>query len=302
MGKIYFFTPPSASKQLIIKEYDPAAKIELELLDGTKGSKWQGNMQVRLFDLYSHWLCRDQEMLLLRPIEFWDRRIKYSAKYLADSMWEFYEVPLHKQNVEFTLSHLKEMLVTSKEYRQLVLLKEDVPNNRAILDIFGKVEDMTYVEFYLDYGSLLTVSLPRFQLSFVLSRSKKRKVTEVGDFESTEFSEYILCNCQQLDDCFDNFTSYMLLRKRSELKLLLPKGDVVRSEGKAWVKCHESASNSKRAYYSYDAHERFDYFQAPDISSRLYLALIFCASSTLLPCKRYNATGAEVALDLVRKC
>jgi len=77
---------------LIIKEYDPAAKIELELLDGTKGSKWQGNMHVRLFDLYSHWLSRDQEMLLLRPIEFWDRRIKYSAKYLADSIWEFYEV------------------------------------------------------------------------------------------------------------------------------------------------------------------------------------------------------------------
>mmetsp|Transcript_33769 Transcript_33769/g.49019 ORF Transcript_33769/g.49019 Transcript_33769/m.49019 type:complete len:1441 (+) Transcript_33769:465-4787(+) len=55
------------------------------------------------------------------------------------------------------------------------------------------------------------------------------------------------------------------------------------------------------SYYSYDAHERFGYFQAPDITSRLYLALIFCASSTLLPNKRYNATGAEVALDLVRK-
>ena len=63
-----------------------------------------------------------------------------------------------------------------------------------------------------------------------------------------------------------------------------------------------SSSLAQRNYYYYDFHGRFGTIEAPDISSRLYLAAVFCACSTLLPSQRYRATGAEVAMDLVRKC
>jgi len=211
MGKIYKFTPPSTTKQLIIKEFDPAAKMELELLDGTKDSTWQGDMPIRLCDSYSHWLYKERDILLLRPINFWDRRIEYFAQHWGFSKWDFFEVPLHHQVDKVSLSKLEDMLESSKKYRRLVLLK-DMPDNTRILDIFGKFDSIDYAEFYLLDGSL-TVSLPRFQLSFELVRFKKRKLTDKGSFQSNEFSDFFLCNSQQLEDCFDNFRSYLLLKK-----------------------------------------------------------------------------------------
>lgn len=47
-------------------------------------------------------------------------------------------------------------------------------------------------------------------------------------------------------------------------------------------------------------HERFDYLTAPCLTSRLQLAALYAASSTLLPEPRSQLTGAQTAMQLVR--
>ena len=182
------------------------------------------------------------------------------------------------------------LVETKSSYRQLVLLSTTAQNN-AIRQIFSKFEEEKYIEYYKDRN--ITIFLTRFQLSFEIVD---------GIFKSKEFAEFSLAAGQQLSDCLYNFSSYLLLARESERKLILPVGDLERSITEVKVVCPSSTSYSKRSYYSYDEHQRFKYFQAADITSRLYLALIFCATSTLLPDIRHISTGAEVALDALRKC
>ena len=70
-GRMYELSPPTSTlSNIIIREIDSRTGLTLELLDGTPTQQWQGDMPVRLKEHYSHWLDREKNILLLRPIEF----------------------------------------------------------------------------------------------------------------------------------------------------------------------------------------------------------------------------------------
>ena len=296
-GKEYIFRPPDIDLPLLIVEVDHG--VELELLDGTSQQTWQGNLPIRLRESCSHWLHRESGVLYFRGKSFSDRKVMFIAMNTAlplstkSTCWKVYEVPKYSSQDAFELQkECIELRFESIDYRRLVLLNDNVENVRRI---FNKFEDVEHIEFYDDKGSFV-VHLPRFDLTFQMKD---------GQFVSNEFADFTLDRCQQLPDTFGYFSSYLVLRgSRSELRLLLPIGDLNRDEvsKEVTISCPSSDYNFVRKYYYYDVHERFHTVEAPDITSRLYLALVFCMSSTLLPTRRYNATGAEVALDLIRKC
>eukprot|EP01036_Dinobryon_divergens_P022332 gene22332-30577_t len=283
-GRIYELSPPTNTSPIIIREIDSRTGLMLELMDGTQSQQWQGDMPIRLREHYSHWLDREKNILLIRPIEFWDRKIVFFAQKEAFSnKWEFRQVAPHQQRYDLDGRNL---VGNKSGYRRLVLL-----SNTAVRKIFNRFEEDKYIEYYEDVN--ITIFLPRFQLSFEIAD---------GVCKSKEFAEFTLAVGQQLSDCFYNFSSYLMLSRESEQKLILPVGDLHRGSNEVRVVCPSSTSYSQRSYYSFDEHQRFKHFQAADITSRLYLALVFCATSTLLPDIRHTSTGAEVALDAVRKC
>jgi hypothetical protein len=88
---------------------------------------------------------------------------------------------------------------------------------------------------------------------------------------------------------------------RPHIKILVPRADVkcvnrtvqLQVGGKPG---HQIKTNS------FNVHHRFQTLEAVDIASRLQLAALYTATSTLLPEPRTTTTGAELAVDLLRQC
>ena len=97
----------------------------------------------------------------------------------------------------------------------------------------NRVEDALHIEYFeytgkdksdVEKEAKLGISLPRFGLSFIFNRSK-------GTFYSEEFAGFSLAACQQLTDPLGSFTSYLVLSRGNETKLLLPVGEICGKSG-----------------------------------------------------------------------
>jgi hypothetical protein len=87
----------------------------------------------------------------------------------------------------------------------------------------NRVEDALHIE-YFEKEAKFGISLPRFGLSFIFNELE-------GIFYSEEFAGFSLAACQQMTDPLGSFTSYLVLSRGNETKLLLPVGEICGKSG-----------------------------------------------------------------------
>ncbi|GLC49187.1 thioredoxin-disulfide reductase [Pleodorina starrii] len=191
-------------RRLVITEIDPRVGVELELLDvGADGrcGQWGAQLPTRLRELHSHWLCRSDGVMLLRPRNFLERSVQFimqvqaesggpTAGELAKRGYHCWRVPSHLQS-----RHHWTELLSVPELRQqltdlLVLLR-----GCAVQDLLlSKLEEPQFIHAYDSREAepgLMRLELPRFGLEFEIRPSD-------GSVTSRDYSGYRLHRRQLL--------------------------------------------------------------------------------------------------------
>ena len=141
--------------------------------------------------------------------------------------------------------------------------------------------------------------LHRFDLSFRLSH---------GKLVSHNFLGYHLAPHQQMHNELLSFDKYLILQSDDlKSKIIVPSGNVVRGEDAAGGRTvtietergHDEKSSLQ--IHAYDVHPRLKTLTARSVEARLQLAVLYAATSSLLPEHGSQKTGTERALELVRE-
>ena len=300
-GRIYEFYllhgPGMAGARLSVWERDSDGN-KLELLDGTAVDSWCADLPVRLRELHSHWLCRELNVIVLRPVDFRGREIgfviwldaePFQCGAASDDLrgWACFRVPDHLQLRPWTELHLKS---------DLDRLTVCVNVESTLQNTLSRLELPDFIHPYISPEGSVKFHLPRFDFEFHLSEET------AGRLVSASHRGYYLSPEQQLDDTLLNFSSYLVLKRDGivdHLQLLVPDGRVARDSGGCWVVLDEKCNMSYHAHV-FPIHERFGQPTANSIAARLQLAAMYAATSTKLPEPRLGRCGSQFAMDLVR--
>ena len=313
-GRSYEFSREAADGRVLIEEVDEHSGERLELLrhDGP----WARHLPVRLRTMHSHWLCRDDDAIVFRPVDFHVREVDFLARCSRSDGGPIscYRVPLHLR-----LHGWKELLEGAGEAGEgigsggkLVLVDE----SNIVMAILAKFEPRAAgpsatIHTYLRPDGGLNMDLPRFGLGFQINPSSVTPPEDgghkVSGIQCLSHGGYQLACAQQLEDTLPELTRYLVLvRGDEETMILVPRGQVVVREGTAprvWIECDDEASEqSELRAFSYMLHRRWRQPDAVGLSARLQLAAMFAATSTSVPDPRAGMTGSERALELVRRC
>ena len=267
-GYIYEFTI-SREGSLLVREIDKHENI-LELLNNAQIDIWAPNLPIRLKELNSHWLCRAQGKILIRPIPFH----RHTAEFIIDHS-TCYRIPTHERSIPWT----KQQLTTDN----MILYKENY---------FHKIERRALVHTFIAKTGI-KFHLPRFDLEFELSNDD-------GIIRSLNYSGYTLSKDQNLGDTLPMFDEYIILENGNKIKVLIPEGIVHLANNKVQIQRSEENGSTLR-HRMYDVHQRFRYLKATSVGARLQLAALYAATGTLLPEPRLGITGGEAAMNLVRQ-
>ncbi|CAN0036131.1 unnamed protein product, partial [Scytosiphon promiscuus] len=299
-GRTYQFSrvgfrllPPD---EFAIEEVNNSTGERLELLrhDGA----WAKQLPIRLRTMHSHWLCRDQRAVVVRPKCFRQRRVAFILD-CRDSHGRSscYKVPPHISSAGCR-EMLEEVVGTDPSPAgQLVLLPKGCP----IMTVLAKFEPRAtgpnaVIHTYLQPGGGLRIELPRFELEFeVASGSPGNRDDAHGwsGIRCLSHRGYQLARCQQFDDTLPGLTRYLVLsREDGDTKVIVPQG-----------RCQdEKCEDAEHKVFCYTMHRRWKQPDAVDVSARLQLAEIFAATGSKLPDVRAGMTGHEKSSDLVRGC
>ncbi len=311
-----FFVSPSGA--LIVQEKEVLDNTEyvLELLDGTPIGipKWGDELPTRLQSMHSHWLCRERNVVVLRPPLFSQREVHFllldtcwtpgslipelfvkpslmnrqRAARASGENWICSRVPGHRQREHWWLELADEI----GSFDQLVITELSVVHKSLL-----KFEpDSRLLHIFLTHDDTVVFELPRFDLSFELKG---------GALHSQNFLGFAMSKQQQMNDALYNFQQYLVLDSAgAECKIVVPTG-TVQSGGaghNAVVVCGDEACEAVRSYHHYNVHSRFGTLEATCIEARLQLAALYSATGSELPEKRSRRTGGEVSMELVRQC
>ncbi|GLC47559.1 hypothetical protein PLESTB_000001100 [Pleodorina starrii] len=195
-GRMYDFEVSADGQRLAIVENDPRDGTRLELLDVGPDSScglWGAELPLSLRLLYSHWLCRERGVLVLRPRDFQQHDVHYVIRCSASSS----SVPAAAANAtttavrscEFDCRRVPPHL---RPQRWSQLLSEahraDLPDRLVLLSgstvkdkLLAKIEHPDFIHAYVSdgmvtathgpaaantNGPLLLLELPRFGLEF----------------------------------------------------------------------------------------------------------------------------------------
>lgn len=304
-----FYEFDNSTGRLIITELYSQSDQKLELLDGTlNGIKvWGSRLPIRLKEMYSHWLCRIQNAVLLRPKLFYERTVHYiitneesCATESADIRTDqghldetkgsvCYRIPEHRIEEDWNV-----LVRTLRGCDKLV-----VPNlhHATVLEVLRKFEpNRENIHCLLRPNDTLLFEIPRFNLVFELS--------EEGTLLSKNFQSFRLSQKQHLEDSLHDFTQYLVLESGNQQKVLIPAGVIKSKEELVFVNGSQKC-NATRSMHVYDIHERFLSFDATkgnlSVEARLQLAAIHASTSSMVPDTRFHKTGYETTVDLLRQ-
>ncbi|RHY27783.1 hypothetical protein DYB32_006532, partial [Aphanomyces invadans] len=258
----------------------------LELVEFTPES-WLSGLPTRLRTMHSHWVDRQNELLLFRPPAFKSRANQVVA--MLGAPRRCYEVPSCYHDVD-----IADMLAMRHSFRRFV----DASTIPSIASVLSKFESAEYVHAMLTPDDKLNVYLPRFGLTFEGYTSSPR---------SLDFREYCLATVQHCYELPPFFQRYLVLERIHDAPgqpttlLLVPNGLVVARNRSVTVDV-SSACNASLTYYTYEVAPHSNQLAATSIAARLQLAAIFAASSCSLPDPHVGMTGSEMALLLLRQC
>jgi hypothetical protein len=118
-----------------------------------------------------------------------------------------------------------------------------------------------------------------------------------------EHREYFLDRCQMLASYLPQFQQYLVLTHNQMSgilrKLVIPNDDVVFHTDKPTIVLAGNC-DAKCSLFIYDV-DAYQDIMASTVESRLHLALIFSAFGLKIPDISLGCTGAEAAIELVRR-
>eukprot|EP00798_Chlamydomonas_sp_ICE-L_P016369 gene16369-22571_t len=259
---------------------------------------WGAELPVRIRQLYSHWLCRTPSRATRVTL-----RSSATAACASPSTWRWPSL-LSEHRAELT--------------DELVLAQ----HSSLGLNILSKLEDSTFIHTYSQETTSLLWELPRYGLEF-----EQRD----GTFLSRDYAGFRLADEQQLahitseddhavegdvDYTLPKFEQYLVLERmhqegntfqaqQSDKMIIVPKGTVTLDRADKMVLPNVSvtvskATNASLKVHRYEVHPRFGHLVASSILSRLQLAALYSATSSLLPEPRSRMSGAQLAMRLVR--
>lgn len=311
-GRSYEFSRPAGNffsrAEVVIEEVDNFTGERLQLLrhDGS----WGKQLPVRLRTMHSHWLCRDQAAILVRPKGFRQRDVSFIVDCNhSDCRAIAYRVPPHLSSAGCR-GILEVMAGNPDSIAHLVLL----PADSQVMTVLAKFEPRAtgpkaVIHAYYQPGGGLKIELPRFDLEFEVApvSSEERDEYGVSGIHCLSHRGYQLARCQQLDDTLPGLTRYLVLRRKDgDVKVIVPRGravvvgDTVR---RVWVECQdEESEEAELRIFCYPLHRRWKQPDAVDVSARLQLAEVFAATGSVLRDLRAGMVGHEKACELVRGC
>ena len=313
-GWLYEFFMHSDGK-LSVKELpqksEDAAPV-LELLDGTPDgvAEWGAELPIRLRELHSHWLCRASNALFVRDTCLPLRRVAFvgllgEAPTAMDdartsAAARCFRVPLHLGD-----RPASELIALALQGKQLCEVLQLWPAG-APVPALTKFEAEPLMHWYRNESSGdFRVELPRYRLEFELKPGS-------GELASKDYNEFNLAHCEQLSDALPGLSCYLLLEPAASLlaqppwdappfKMVVPAGTVKRGDGGCVHVVGDDAPGAARGTWTFDAHARFGELRAHSVAARLHLAALHAASDTGVPEPRTGLTGAELALEDVRR-
>ena len=323
-GCVYeFFVDPDGN--LVVREENEQLG-ELELLDGIS-THWGGELPSRLLSgLYSHWLSREMQIVLLRPPSFdnrtvqfvllkvneascvaWDRSLLQSVRSYViggpptikprggTSGWVCCRVPLYLEGKLWS-----ELVSHIGSFDQLVLadMARSTPAWLHVSKVLQAFEpNAQLIHILLNDHSTLIFELPRYGISFELIE---------GRLHSKDFRGFILASEQQFSDMLNGFEQYLVLERtesdRAIQMVIIPEG-IVTQNNECLVEISGSSDCMvQRRLHAFDVCARFKMLKARCIEARLQLAALYAATGTELPELRSRQTGGELAIELLRQC
>eukprot|EP00878_Enallax_costatus_P022742 GHUV01024146.1.p1 GENE.GHUV01024146.1~~GHUV01024146.1.p1 ORF type:complete len:469 (+),score=155.16 GHUV01024146.1:124-1407(+) len=229
-GRFYeFYLSVTAAEgqpsELVITEQDRETGQQLQLLGvGADNScqPWGDQMPIRFKELYSHWLSRQQNVIILRARDFQEHDVYHIISYNPDASassavtCRCWRVPPHLQ-----AHHWCELLGRHKATLQAHVLFVEYKESH-VLQVLSKFEQKQFIHAYRcttrrgsSSQTLMAFELPRFGLEFELHDN--------GQLASKQFKGYCLHECQQLvaDGAarytLPDFDRYLVLHRCAEL-------------------------------------------------------------------------------------
>ena len=284
----YTYTFDLWEEQLTINEID-SKQVNLQLLE-PQGA-WSNELPDRLLEMHSHWYCYEKGIILLRDKNFRQRNVYFVLrKDTNGKSWTCFQIPLHLHSNIW--DKFCDKSLNFNEFNKLI-------TDNELAKIFEKFENTKFIHIYLSKEGTKVIELPRFKLKFQCRNSV---------IESLDYSSFVICPCQQLDDTLIGFKRYLLLECNTDgfkhTRVIIPAGTVTKcQEGQGGVDVFgDDKCDYDWSVYSYDIHPRLKCLQASSIGSRLQLAELYAATGSLLPEMRMKMTGEEVAMQMLRQC
>jgi len=288
-GRFYKFSKGSPIK---IYEFKEDESEMLELLDGTAdGILWSRDLPIRLKSMHSHWLDRGKHLIALRDICFKDRNISFLIK-LRSNCGENVEGEVKCINMYCDDRQNLSRLAQNMHGLDTLVFQEQ----SKALNIISKFEPKKYIHSLVNAQNELSFFCPRYNLTFTLLQ---------GVLCCREIAGYQLMRYQQSDKVFRGITKYLILTesKGNGMLIIFPKGEVVRkSPGCIDIEVKDDF-NEQVMWYQYKFHPRFKYLENKQSrASRMQLAALHIATSSVIPDEVLGMTGEERAAALVRQC
>jgi hypothetical protein len=272
-GYYYEFKLCPDSNRLTIIECDVEQNIKVELIPVAEiitidnDGLWATDLPIGLLQGHSHWLCSERGLVLIRPIPFQDKKIKF----LVDLATEYcYRIKRHEQNLP--LSRLFDGIGATDQFMEVPL---------SIRLVLEKFEEKSFIHSIYDHAlDRFQLELPRYSLEFYINSD--------GELQSSQYRGFLLCLCQTWKAL--PFWSQYLIIENAELrskKILAPDGLEVKATEHGYDQIRYILDTDpfiKIPVFVYDFHSVFsNCLGATSLESRLNLAIIFVAAGTDCP-------------------
>ena len=301
--------------QVSVKRVVEGEEVETEV-DGTtfellesEGS-WAAELPERLKKMHSHWLDRESHTLVLRPVPFQAREIDFFAKPRVVNLFDPSFFTLNRVPKHLRIRPLAELQTTNQITDQLVIWPSGAPKeDKELLRVLSKFESSEFIHVYRSTSQAsqaggkdtLTLEFPRYSHEF--------EVID-GQVIATSFSDRRLAQKQQLTDTLRGLMQYLVFEPTG-IKSNVPKEIIVPVADKVCIKstctrdavriCGNDACDARREHRTYQIHARFKELRCHEIAARLQLAAMYAASDSFYPDCRVGMTGAQYAIDLIRR-
>jgi hypothetical protein len=284
-GKYYrFHLPLNSDSQFIIEEKSSPHEGDRQSLKLIPEG-WNKSLPTRLQEMYNHWYHKELDTIIYRPFHVKTKTVEFILRQASGPVPVLFQIPKHCQSDE---QQIWRDVSEDKHWNRLT------QPNPGVLQVLTKFERADCIHFFATPDKTTRVEMPRYGLSFEYRE---------GVYESLDYPEMRLSECQQLPDTLLRFQQYLILERTTghyEKKILVPEGKITVSEGRVEVERSE-ACEAQCMYYPFDIHQRLGLLESSNVEGRLYLAALYSANSMGVPDPRCGMVGDEYAMILLRQ-